>query len=317
MKYLKRFSIFEAIKPSDLIQSGELFQQLKNYNQWEELLYPVTVDYIQAVNQKDVELTYELVQDFLSVYDKRQIAKIVKAKRYFQDEIESCVSIHLKGDKCWSTDDHFIFYKFEDEWWAVEIHLLGSYRRYICDGIEGLKAMWQHMKDWWTSPTKKQNESHSNQIFRKIEPPEYDTKVWGDTEEGSDEETEWIIEKWEKFDKEEILKICKILYPNLDVSEYLNVFPYLPEMVEDAYYGDPEAGGCQIKFYPESVLKDKENFNQYPYIQITKLRDEWFYVYYKPTGQRYTEDQVLLFECDQWHGLIDFLKWFIVQIKFD
>lgn len=46
MKYLKRFLIFEAIKPVDLIQSGELFQQLKNYNQWEEFLC-----YFQALGQ--------------------------------------------------------------------------------------------------------------------------------------------------------------------------------------------------------------------------------------------------------------------------
>lgn len=138
MKYLKRFCLFESIRPSDLIQSGVLFQQLKNYNQWEELLYPVTVDYIQEVNQKDVELTYELVQDFLSAYDKRRIAEIKKSKRYFQDPIESCVSIHLKNKDGWSTDDRFIFYKFEDEWWVVEIHLLGSYRYYICDGETGV-----------------------------------------------------------------------------------------------------------------------------------------------------------------------------------
>jgi len=323
MKYLKRFSIFESIKPSELIQSGEIFSRIEEYTTWEDLMYPVKVDYIQEVNQSDVDRIHEMIKDFLSTileasYHKREIAEFRTAKRYYQDEFESAINFSFKSDQGWSTSEEIIFFKLVDEWWTIEVHLLGSYRYYICDGFDGLEAFFQHLKDWFTKPTKKQNESYSDQNFRKITDAEYDKLVWGGTQEGEDEESEWVVEKWEQFDKEEILKICKILYPDLDVTEYLGVFPYLPEMVEDVYYADPEAGGCQIKFYAESYKVRSSNHS----IRITKLKDEWFYIFYIPCGSKYTKGDIVyqiswLFECDQWQGLSECLKWFISsQIKF-
>ena len=443
MKYLKRFQLFEAIKPADLIQSGELFQQLKNYNQWEELLYPIKVDYIQEIHSKDLELAYDLIQDFLSVYPNRQIGAIKKNKRYFEDPIESCISIHLKGSKGWSTDDHFIFYKFEDEWWAVEIHLLGSYRYYICDGIEGLTAMWQHMKEWWLSPSIRQNESieenpyysiisieeyddnvrypnqdfaqkdlklikaqnlaknltleikrntgyhsyleivewelsaldewgeeedkplktfeitqtedewffvnfqyideyeqdyykcdgidgliqfmkdnhlilpqgvnesKSESSFRRIQSEEWDQKVWGGTEEGDEGEEDFIRDNWQKFTKEEILKICHILYPDIDKSKYINYFPYLPGMIYDDYNDDVVAELSRIRFYIDDFTEKDKQMNIPAYAEVSKLRDEWFYVVFKPRGNRYTQEEFLMFECDQWDGFVECLNWIV------
>lgn len=442
MKYLKRFDdvnegLFDFFKskpkkglnesvvsPSELIGTGELYTKVKNYVRWEDMVYPAVLQNIDVIDQKDVDLITDLVRGLSNAMGHRFIATTSVGKRYYQDEIDSAISFGFKGEKGWMTDDHMIFFKFKDEWWAVEAKILGDYSYYVCDGYEGLKKFmtdlttkwkpkvlneskeelfWKISEDEYDDTSKwptmdfdrkfldkirklrikldvhfeikgvpghnsylniedsrqypeqtyevsqtvddyfllnnneyeffqcdsfeglaqylKQeylvendsiNESLSNHSYRKITADDYSQKVWGGTEEGEDEETEWIKDHWDKFEPQEITKIADILYTGRWIANINQ--DYRPSnkkdidyLVEDKYLGDESAEGCSLKFLSPNYVPNETWI--YSHLVITKLKDEWFYIYYKPPGQRYHQNDVMYLECDQWSGLLDCLKW--------
>lgn len=412
-----------VLSPSELIDTGELYTKVKNYVRWEDMIYPVGLQNIEPVDQKDAELITDLVRGLSNAMGHRLIATINVVKRYFQDEIDSALSFTFKGEKGWMTDDHMIFYKFKDEWWAVEAKILGDYSYYVCDGYEGLSKLmndltskwkpkalneskdelfWkisedehddiekfptmdfdlkvldkikklgikldvhfeikrvpeynsylhiedsrqypeqtyevsqteddyflvnnneyeffqcdsfeglvEYLKQEYLIETTKLNESKLESNFKEITNDQYSLKVWGSTEEGSDEETEWIKDHWDKFEPQEITKIANILYTGRWIANINQDFrPSNKEdidyLVEDEYLGDDLAEGCSLKFLSPNY-KPNETWI-YSHLVITKLKDEWFYLYYKPPGQRYHQNDVMYLECDQWSGLIDCLN---------
>lgn len=412
-----------VLSPSELIDTGELYTKVKNYVRWEDMIYPVGLQNIEPVDQKDAELITDLVRRLSNAMGHRLIATINVVKRYYQDEIDSALSFTFKGEKGWMTDDHMIFYKFKDEWWAVEAKILGDYSYYVCDGYEGLSKLmndltskwkpkalneskdelfWkisedehddiekfptmdfdlkvldkikklgieldvhfeikrvpeynsylhiedsrqypeqtyevnqteddyflvnnneyeffqcdsfeglvEYLKQEYLIETTKLNESKLESNFKEITNDQYSLKVWGATEEGSDEETEWIKDHWDKFEPQEITKIANILYTGRWIANINQDFrPSNKEdidyLVEDEYLGDDPAEGCSLKFLSPNY-KPNETWI-YSHLVITKLKDEWFYLYYKPPGQRYHQNDVMYLECDQWSGLIDCLN---------
>jgi hypothetical protein len=412
-----------VLSPSELIDTGELYTKVKNYVRWEDMIYPVGLKNIEPVDQKDAELITDLVRRLSNAMGHRLIATINVVKRYYQDEIDSALSFTFKGEKGWMTDDHMIFYKFKDEWWAVEAKILGDYSYYVCDGYEGLSKLmndltskwkpkalneskdelfWkisedehddiekfptmdfdlkvldkikklgikldvhfeikrvpeynsylhiedsrqypeqtyevsqteddyflvnnneyeffqcdsfeglvEYLKQEYLIETTKLNESKLESNFKEITNDQYSLKVWGATEEGSDEETEWIKDHWDKFEPQEITKIANILYTGRWIANINQDFrPSNKEdidyLVEDEYLSDDPAEGCSLKFLSPNY-KPNETWI-YSHLVITKLKDEWFYLYYKPPGQRYHQNDVMYLECDQWSGLIDCLN---------
>lgn len=413
-----------VLSPSELIDTGELYTKVKNYVRWEDMIYPVGLQNIEPIDQKDAESITDLVRRLSNAMGHRLIATINVVKRYYQDEIDSAISFTFKGEKGWMTDDHMIFYKFKDEWWAVEAKILGDYSYYVCDGYEGLSKLMNDLTSKWKprnineskeelfwridqsehddiqrfptmdfeikifdrikklgispgvefeikrakdySPSylsiiddrnefqeyeisqthddyflvsdngarffqcdsfeglieflkqeyliekTKLNESKSESGFKKITDDQYSLKVWGATEEGSDEETEWIEDHWDKFEPQEITKIADILYTGRWIANINQ--DYRPSnkkdidyLVEDEYFGDESAEGCSLKFLSPNYVPNETWI--YSHLVITKLKDEWFYIYYKPPGQRYHQNDVMYLECDQWSGLLDCLKW--------
>lgn len=413
-----------VVSPSELIGTGELYTKVKNYVRWEDMVYPAVLQNIDVIDQKDVDLITDLVRGLSNAMGHRFIATTSVGKRYYQDEIDSAISFGFKGEKGWMTDDHMIFFKFKDEWWAVEAKILGDYGYYVCDGYEGLKKFmtdlttkwkpkvlneskdelfWkisedehddtgkfptmdfdlkvldkikklgikldvhfeikrvpghdsylniedsrqypeqtyevsqtvddyflvnnneyeffqcdsfeglvEYLKQEYLIETTKLNESKLESNFKKITDDQYSLKVWGATEEGSDEETEWIKDHWDKFEPQEITKIANILYTGRWIANLNQDFrpsnkKDIDYLVEDDYLGDDLAEGCSLKFLSPNY-KPNETWI-YSHLVITKLKDEWFYLYYKPPGQRYHQNDVMYLECDQWSGLIDCLNW--------
>lgn len=165
-------SLNEAVlSPSELIDTGELYTKVKNYVRWEDMIYPVGLQNIEPVDQKDAELITDLVRGLSNAMGHRLIATINVVKRYYQDEIDSALSFTFKGEKGWMTDDHMIFYKFKDEWWAVEAKILGDYSYYVCDGYEGLSKLMNDLTSKWKP--KVLNES-KDELFWKISEDEHD-----------------------------------------------------------------------------------------------------------------------------------------------
>ena len=93
-----------VLSPSELIDTGELYTKVKNYVRWEDMIYPVGLQNIEPVDQKDADLITDLVRRLSNAMGHRLIATINVVKRYYQDEIDSAISFTFKGEKGWMTD---------------------------------------------------------------------------------------------------------------------------------------------------------------------------------------------------------------------
>lgn len=126
----------------------------------------------------------------------------------------------------------------------------------------------------------------SNLLYQEITSEEYDTLVSGvsnpeyddwetNPEYSNYDETRFIDENWIPFTKQELKKI--------------------QELLPDAHYNK------QIKTSRNEARIDSELSD----LIMIKLKDDWYYAFLKMSEQ---EEGDLYFKCDQFEGLIQFIK---------
>ena len=125
----------------------------------------------------------------------------------------------------------------------------------------------------------------SNLHYKEITSEEYDTLVsgvsnpeydnWNDADYTFYDETRFIDENWEPFTQQELKKIQELL---------------------------PDADYCKrIKTNRNEARVDSESSG----LIMIKLKDDWYYAFLEMSEQ---EEDNLYFECDQFEGLIQFIK---------
>lgn len=311
MKYIKRFNdvnegLFDFFKSKPKkeyveLRNGEIKWKPKVLNESKDgLFWKISED------EHDDTEKFPTMDFDLKVLDK--IKKLgIKLDVHFEIKRSPEYNSYLHiEDRRQYPEQTYEVSQTEDDYFLVNNN---EYEFFQCDSFEGLA---QYLKQEYLVENDLINESLSNQSFRKITINDYSLKVWGDTEEGDDQETEWIKDHWDKFEPREITKIANILYTGRWIANINQDFrpsnkQDIDYLVKDDYLDDDPAEGCSLKFLspnykPGATLSSA-------HLIITKLKDEWFYLYYKPPGQRYYQNDVMYLECDQWSGLIDCLNW--------
>jgi hypothetical protein len=128
MKYIKLFENFF----SKIDFGNQLWVEVTDWCKWDELVW----------NEQPEELEQHEITQILDKFKSDKDFRIKEyrvVKRIRRDYFESCLSIDNENNST------VHIYKFRDDMWLIEIEFHQHYKKFACDGTEGL-LLW--LEEW-------------------------------------------------------------------------------------------------------------------------------------------------------------------------
>lgn len=171
MKYLKRFN--ESLSPIELLKSDKYnkitFDEFElSTRNFEEFHMDDVVD------ESDIKFIKNSLNGFGNHIKGRYIMGIDPVKRYHTMDFYSAITVDLKSIKNNRCEDYFVFYKFKDEIWIIEVQLFGDHNTYICDGRGGIKSLIDKIFSVGYGDVLNESVSNSDKPYWRIREEEYD-----------------------------------------------------------------------------------------------------------------------------------------------